>query len=130
MVGWYGGSEEYALISSLRFSRETFRKQRLQAPISVTPEHPRKADRQMLVDAISPSHSPTLSRIPVDAQSGSWGVHLTEDNSCLTAHWRPIGWGRLGKRLATSEDLFPRSPFLDRMKPDPDVFGTSRAEIY
>ena len=72
MVGWYGGSEEYALISSLRFSRETFRKQRLQAPISVTPEHHRKADRQMLVDAISPSHSPTLSRIPVDAQLGNW----------------------------------------------------------
>ena len=69
MVGWYGGSEEYALISSLRFSRETFRKQRLQAPISVTPEHHRKADRQMLVDAISPSHSPTLSRIPVDGQA-------------------------------------------------------------
>ena len=51
MVGWYGGSEEYALISSLRFSRETFRKQRLQAPISFTPEHHRKADQQMLVDA-------------------------------------------------------------------------------
>jgi hypothetical protein len=71
VVGWYGGSEEYALISSLRFSRETFRKQRLQALISVSPEHPRKADRQMLVDVISPSHSPTLSRIPVDEQSGS-----------------------------------------------------------
>jgi hypothetical protein len=51
VVGWYGGSEEYALISSLRFSRETFRKQRLQAPISVTAEHHRKADWQMLVDA-------------------------------------------------------------------------------
>jgi len=45
VVGWYGGSEEYALISSLRFSRETFHKQRLQAPISVTPEHHRTADR-------------------------------------------------------------------------------------
>jgi hypothetical protein len=66
VVGWYGGSEEYALISSLRLSCETFCKQRLQAPISVTPEHHRKADRQMLVDAISPSHSPTLSRIPID----------------------------------------------------------------
>jgi len=53
VVGWYGGSEEYALISSLRFSRETFRKQRLQAPISVTLEHHRKADRQMLVDALT-----------------------------------------------------------------------------
>ena len=41
MVGWYGGSEEYVLISSLRFSRETFHEQRLQAPISVTPEHHR-----------------------------------------------------------------------------------------
>jgi hypothetical protein len=66
VVGWYGGSEEYALISGVRSSRETFRKQRLQAPISVTPEHHRKADRQMLVDATSPSHSATLSRIPVD----------------------------------------------------------------
>jgi hypothetical protein len=68
VVGWYGGSEEYALISSLRFSRETFRKQRLQAPISVTPEHHRKADRRMLVDAISPSHSPTLSRLTVNSK--------------------------------------------------------------
>jgi len=74
VVGWYGGSEEYALISSLRFSRETFRKQRLQAPISVTPENHRKADRQMLVDAISPSHSPTLSHIPVDGQTRSYSV--------------------------------------------------------
>src|SRR6516164_3997745 len=56
------------------FSRETFRKQRLQAPISVTPEHHRKADRQMLVDAISPSHSPTLSHIPVDGQTRSYSV--------------------------------------------------------
>ena len=72
MVGWYGGSEEYALISSLRFSREAFRKQRLQVPIPVTPEHYRKADRQMLVDAISPSHLPTLSQIPVDEQTGNW----------------------------------------------------------
>jgi hypothetical protein len=51
VVGWYGGSEEYALISRLRFSRETFRKQRLQAPISVTPEPYREADRQMFLMA-------------------------------------------------------------------------------
>jgi hypothetical protein len=35
VVGWYGGSEEYALISSLRFSRETLRKQKLSTcPVS------------------------------------------------------------------------------------------------
>jgi hypothetical protein len=72
VVGWYGGSEEYALISSLQFSRETFRKQRLQAPISVTPEH-RKADRQMLVDAISPSH---LLSFPLTAKSLCSVFHL------------------------------------------------------
>jgi hypothetical protein len=37
VVGWYGGSEVYALISSLRYSRETFHRHWLQAPISVTP---------------------------------------------------------------------------------------------
>ena len=86
MVGWYGGSEEYALISSLRFSRETFRKQRLQASISVTPEHHRKADRQMLVDAISPSHSPTLSRIPVDRQLGSCGLRSSDGSDLIGQH--------------------------------------------
>jgi hypothetical protein len=59
VVGWYGGSEEYALISSLRFSRETFRKQRLQAPISVTPEPYREADRQMLLINIAESLTDT-----------------------------------------------------------------------
>jgi hypothetical protein len=71
MVGWFSGSDDYALISSLRFSREAFRKQRLQPPISVTPEHHRKADRQMLVGGTSPSHSPARSRIPVRKQTVS-----------------------------------------------------------
>ena len=104
MVGWYGGSEEYALISSLRFSRETFRKQRLQAPISVTPEHHRKADRQMLVDAISPSHSPTLSRIPVDGQTGSYRTHFCPALLCKVCERKTTVFRPAKRRLLSVLD--------------------------
>jgi hypothetical protein len=43
-VSSYGGSVEYALIRSLRFSDETSRKPRPQAPISVTPEPDHEAN--------------------------------------------------------------------------------------